>query len=368
MTERLEPLTNNPERGRIVFLDYLRIFAFVSVLVGHKFTQYLNPDDGPAFWKFCSKLILPFVDAGGAGVVVFFLVSGYIVTKVVQLDAPVPFLIKRWFRIYPLYIVAVLMQYGLAGSARVDVGTLLQQLTLLGDFMGTPYALNGVEWTLRVEILFYVFIALLRGAGLLQQRIAWLMPVYALVVLAGVGLAPIPAVDFWANGYATIFGPYLLLGSAIYLMEQRRIRLRAGLIFCTWALAVAYALMAKFHPERTSAHFGGIGLGVFLLAWGARNRLRSPAIVLLISELTYSVYLFHSWFFDVLRAWLKKIKLKSVAFDLRALVALLVFCYVASILVERYGVRLGRKVLARYERWQVARRAAKLACGNADPP
>ncbi len=355
MTARLEPLINNPERGRIAFLDYLRIFAFVSVLVGHKFTQYLDPGDGHGFWGVTARLILPFVEAGGAGVVVFFLVSGYIVTRVAPLDAPMAFLLKRWFRIYPLYIAAVLLQYGLAGPERVAVSTLLQQLTLLGDFMGTPYALNGVEWTLRVEILFYIFIALVRGAGLLGPRIAWLMPVYALVVLVGVGLAPIPAVHPWATGYVTIFGPFLLLGSAIYLMEQRRIPWWSGLLFSAGAVAVSFGLMAKFHPERTNDHFGGLGLGVFLLAWGIRHRLRSPFVVLLVSELTYSVYLFHSWFFDVLRAWLKQIKLKGVAFDLRALVALLLFCYLVSILVERFGVRWGRRVLARYALWQAAR-------------
>lgn len=100
--------------GRIVFLDYMRIFAFISVLIGHKFyiellESTVNPNIHSTL-KFFISLLLPVTAGGGAGVVVFFLTSGYIITHVLSTEKPIEFLIKRAFRIYPLYAFAVIMQ------------------------------------------------------------------------------------------------------------------------------------------------------------------------------------------------------------------------------------------------------------------
>jgi len=61
---------------RIIFLDYLRIFAFTSVLVGHKFYAYvLEFADNHAIHvtsRFIAKLLLPLLQGGRAGVIVFF--------------------------------------------------------------------------------------------------------------------------------------------------------------------------------------------------------------------------------------------------------------------------------------------------------
>ena len=99
---------------RLEFLDILRIFAFVSVLIGHKFYEVL---DGLSKSENVHLTLRFFLDAlktlcwgGGVGVIVFFLISGYIITLVLQTEDVKVFLIKRIFRIYPLYVVAVLME------------------------------------------------------------------------------------------------------------------------------------------------------------------------------------------------------------------------------------------------------------------
>ena len=71
---------------RVVFLDYLRIFAFVSVLVGHKFAEPLQAAmaDPTSPGHRAARLSWPWVQGGGVGVLVFFLVSGYVITQVLQ--------------------------------------------------------------------------------------------------------------------------------------------------------------------------------------------------------------------------------------------------------------------------------------------
>ncbi len=154
---------------RIVFLDFLRIFAFTSVLIGHKFSPILyafsNDDSIHESLRFLIKLVLPLCMGGAAGVVVFFLVSGYVIIHILQNELPLEFCIKRIFRIYPLYIFAVLFQYSLMiliDHSVINFHFLIPQLLLIGDFFQAPQTLDGVEWTLRVEVLFYFFMFLMR--------------------------------------------------------------------------------------------------------------------------------------------------------------------------------------------------------------
>ncbi|WP_431301599.1 acyltransferase family protein [Sediminicoccus sp. BL-A-41-H5] len=104
-------------QGRVVFLDLLRIFAFASVLAGHEFYPAIEAAaQDPTLHvtlRLMAQILAPFVWAGGAGVIVFLLVSGYIITQVLQRERAGEFLLRR---IYPLYIAAVLTETLLAAA------------------------------------------------------------------------------------------------------------------------------------------------------------------------------------------------------------------------------------------------------------
>ena len=185
---------------RIVFLDYLRIFAFASVFAGHKFAgpvQEMAQQAGLA--GAAARALWPFIEGGGAGVVVFFLVSGYVISEVLQREGAALFLLRRVFRIYPLYVTAVLGEWLLVHPPATG-GERLAQLLLAGDFTGAPYALAGVEWTLRLEMLFYAWMALLRLANLTRpaRGAAWLSACALLTLTLHVA-GPVAAHTPWAR-------------------------------------------------------------------------------------------------------------------------------------------------------------------------
>ena len=70
--------SGKPREARIAFLDYLRIFAFSSVLIGHKFLTYFQDiatnANVHASARLLASYLIPLFTGGGAGVVVFFLV------------------------------------------------------------------------------------------------------------------------------------------------------------------------------------------------------------------------------------------------------------------------------------------------------
>lgn len=336
---------------RAIFLDYLRIFAFVSVLVGHKFIGYLEYIASLAGWGSIAALparfLIPFVRDGGVGVVVFFLVSGYIITQVLRTEQTGEFLVKRAFRIYPLYACAVLLQYcamRTTGSAP-DIITLIQQLSLAGDLFRTPYALKGVEWTLRVEMVFYLLMALFKQVGLFKAHLRLLPAGLLGAALTCALVSPVPDTGGWSHGYLTIYGPFLLLGSCFYLFQCGAISLQHLCAGAAIGICINYSLLIKYKPNSVDAHFGALACAVFVSAWLARDRIPRPVIVLFFSELTYAVYLFHNWAFDYFKyAFVKWALMSNLAADICALVALLSLCAIAVRLIERPGIGLGRRL------------------------
>jgi peptidoglycan/LPS O-acetylase OafA/YrhL len=338
--------------GRIVFLDYLRVFAFLSVLCGHKFYDYvdsLTAATVAAPIRFIASLVLLLINGGGAGVVVFFLVSGYIITHVLQAEAPAEFLIKRAFRIYPLYMFAVLLQtlpLALGGEAP-PFSVVAVQLLLIGDLFGTPHALSGIEWTLRAEMLFYLVMAALRAAGLLQQRGKHLPIIMIGLVLLCILAAPIPAAESWARGYLTIYFPFLLVGVSFYHYEQGAMRRAALIGFTLVVFAAYYALLAAYQRTWLDDPFAITALLIFLALWRFRRRLALHPGVRFLSDLTYAVYLFHLWMFDYFKYPFFIIGLPMPIADMLALACLFGWCALMRRLIEAPGIRAGRWMAAR---------------------
>lgn len=344
------------ENRRIVFLDYLRIFAFSSVLVGHKFHGYLSAWAGdpaaPGLLKLLASVLMPFVHGGAVGVVVFFLVSGYVVAHVLQSEQPRAFIIKRIFRIYPLYVVAVAIESGLAAihyGEAVNLRVLIPQMLLVGDLFATPYALNGVEWTLRIEVMFYACMALLRSIGLLHDRRQWL-PWLLLSSILVLGLAPpMPSAAIWSKAYINIYAPFLLVGVAIYLAEQGQMSRLLALTIAALGLLQSYRLLLIHHPQWVEHHPTLLGLLVFGFFWAARDQLATSAILLWISDLTYAVYLFHNWLFD----YFKIAAIPAFNRDVQALIVLILFCAGMVKIVEKPAIRFGRALQKRFRKSQV---------------
>ena len=338
------------DSGRIIFLDYLRIFAFVSVLIFHKFFVYATAFVGDTSIHATPRLILrsisPLFEFGGAGVVVFFLVSGYIVTHVLQSEQPFEFAVKRIFRIYPLYIVAILLQILFSGVVP-SPSIMITRILLIGDFFGTPYALADVDWTLRIEVMFYLFMVVLRHLGVIQSPRVWLAWILVITTVILDTIPPIPSGNNLFTGSFTIYGPFLFLGVFFYLRETQRISLGFLLAFVGLVLFHYYRLIARDEPEVMGSHFAALGLLIFTLAWGFRSQLIITSVVRFASELTYAVYLFHNWIWDYLRSFLSAHSVAILPPDLQALLALLLICVLVSRGVERPCIRLGHMLLAR---------------------
>jgi peptidoglycan/LPS O-acetylase OafA/YrhL len=346
---------------RIAFLDYLRVFAFGSVVIGHKFwEQFVSASEDPnihATIRFFLHAIAPLFWGGGAGVVVFFLISGYIITHILQYEDTKDFLIKRAFRIYPLYVAAVLieltMSHFLDGAPYPEARILIPRVLLIGDFFGTPYALANVEWTLRIEIVFYAIMAVLNYIGFFKNR-ARMPLIYFIAVLSLQLIGPFPSWGGFADGYFTLFMPFLFIGSCVYLIENHQAKTSHCIAFILYGYASYLILLPGVNPMSKDSHFLTLACVVFVTIWLLRNRLQSTPTLILASNLTYSVYLFHNWLWGYILLSVNALPINARYKSAIVLMVLLLLCLLLHYAIERPAITLGKFLLRHLNRKRLA--------------
>ncbi|NWD71328.1 acyltransferase [Pseudomonas gingeri] len=345
----------NTPVSRIIFLDYMRIFAFASVLIGHKFYKVLiaalaDPTLHTTF-KTIIGWLAPLCYGGAAGVVVFFLTSGYIITHVLRSETPGEFLIKRFFRIYPLYAAAIIIEmtadYYIGGVAIPPPSTLIPRLLLIGDYFGVPTALGGVEWTLRIEVAFYVFMAITHKVGLLQH--SRYLPLLYLVASAALWIAPsFPNAPNLSYGYFTLYAPFLFVGSLIYLYQMKMAEKWIAAAVAVLIVTIFLLKIPYLQPAWKDSNYAILAVLVFLFGLATQQHLRDGAILRLLSNMTYSIYLFHNWAWNYISLCVDKAGIDMIPSRLQILIVLFPLCYLLHITMETYGLAAGRRALSFY--------------------
>jgi peptidoglycan/LPS O-acetylase OafA/YrhL len=149
--------------SRLAWLDALRGIAALCVVYAHFGARLFVPIHAAVYRVF---------DPGLYGVLVFFLISGYIVPASLERKGSVrAFWIGRLFRLFPLFgfvigVTLLLHVFGLAslqGTTQDPPGEVLSHLLMLNDLLG-QHNLLVVIWTLSYEMVFYLLLTALYTA------------------------------------------------------------------------------------------------------------------------------------------------------------------------------------------------------------
>jgi peptidoglycan/LPS O-acetylase OafA/YrhL len=160
-----------PPDSRLRVLDALRLVAALAVVTFH-FTardqrgwgappHEVFPELGHATWY------------GYVGVHLFFVISGFVILMSVWGRGAAQFVASRISRLYPAFWVAVLLTATLRWLwPRFDArtpGEVLANLTMFHEPFGVPHV-DGVYWTLWVEMQFYLLMLVLVRFGITVRR------------------------------------------------------------------------------------------------------------------------------------------------------------------------------------------------------
>ena len=256
---------------------------------------------------------LALMQHGGAfAVALFFMVSGFIIVCVGVRESARTFVIRRALRIYPpLWVsIALLLAVftlalavsdapGLRGFAINEVLAkpeplpyVLAAMTLLNYLIGTP-AVNGVAWTLIIEVLFYLAVLALLPLLRSRPRIAIGVALAGLVLLQVVAKTNAVVFLLAVNG---TYVAYLFLGTLVYLRYAQRV----GNAFFVVATAAFWALFlygVDRHVAQPPWTLAGYGVS-YAFAWFTfvalllvDKHIRLDRVTTFFSRISYSLYL-----------------------------------------------------------------------------
>ena len=209
---------------RLAQLDALRGIAALAVVLFHYTTRY-----DQLFGHAQAPLVA--FPQGWLGVNLFFMISGFVIFMTLARTArPMDFVVSRFSRLYPAYWGAIVLTFALThaiGLPGKTVGwdVLAVNVTMVQGFFGVPHV-DGVYWTLEVELLFYAWALLsfrLGGAAGLRH---FLFACLALRLVYAAALA------FWGvnlpwMGQRWLLLPYILWVTAAGLLNLAVVRLNS---------------------------------------------------------------------------------------------------------------------------------------------
>lgn len=250
------------------------------------------------FPKSSSALVTYLFDFGHCGVHIFFVISGFVMVYSTFSPSPAmlprDFLMRRFFRIYPIYwayaLVYLVWKISESGEP-IPTGDVFRSLAL---WPGYSSLLIGQGWTLSYEVYFYLCFAVVIPLGMIRGPIALSALFVASIALRK--LLPIdqPSVDIISNPILLEF----IAGCGIATAALSGIKLSMAIYRLAIVVAVtAFAVGLCFGYNRIPTVIAW-GIPSTLLVGGfAFAELRGRTInhkMAMLGDSSYSLYLIHA--------------------------------------------------------------------------
>lgn len=295
------PLGRQP-RQTLLLIQALRAVAVLLVVFYHAGAVIF-----PQAKYFGSRPVGHLPDMGHAGVDLFFVISGFVITLAHYRDIGVSprvslYLHKRLMRICPPYFVAFAIM--LAASVATHASTVnTSPLNVVDNLLLLPatwgHEILPVAWTLRFEMLFYALFLLC----ILDRRMfAPIVAALAVLPVAGYCLAGFSA--HWIvllNPQLAQFAMGVCVARIFALSSQRGLALQVAsciggtLLFCA-AYARGVVLGTKADWDLTSVLLLGVASAGIIYGLACAERFRgvvAPRWLVWIGGASYSIYLVH---------------------------------------------------------------------------
>lgn len=254
--------------------DALRLIGAFLVLISHQFA--LSGRWEPRFIGDHSF--------GNLGVLIFFSISGFLVTSSWLMDPHIlRFVARRTLRLAPALCVSIPLTL-----------TVILALGLSGFPENPRHLTNGSLWTIKYEIACYALL-LVAGVATRRSSIVLAMGILGCFIVSGMQTGHAAFADFglfFAAGSLLRAYPYLrgllptllflVVGCALVRMDQTKL----GLAFVVPPLTIAIGLRS-WPGLRDVSTFGDLSYGIYIYAWPVQQ----IEVALLGAQMPYLVLL-----------------------------------------------------------------------------
>lgn len=322
--------------GKIAFAHALRGWAALVVAISHLavgfwmvpaavagLTHLTAPDPMPPLPAMSRALIAitgaapgepSLFSYGPFGVGLFFLISGFVIPFSFRRQSRIGFLAGRVLRLWPTYAAGLTLTLvalwagGLVVDRPFPYGTdhVLKHYVLgLRDLLWLP-SIDGVVWTLEIEVKFYLLCALLApwlASG--RRWVLYAVPALLVLVVYTLGLR----YDAWITGRPTAYRLawvaavdsqmiiFMLAGTAFNFLHRRLIGRAEALALiaalyglCAWSGFFGYA---RAGAAVTACSYGA-ALALFTICFLLRDRIRGGGVIGWLADISYPLYAVHA--------------------------------------------------------------------------
>ncbi len=320
--------------NRIRILDGWRAVSILLVLAGHWFPI------GPKSWGLNGAV-------AATGMVIFFNLSGFLITRLLLADDNVlSFLIRRIFRIVPLAYLAMIFLAVWHGG---DVSTLFANLLFFANLPPQHlYSAGEHLWSLCVEMQFYFSIALL--VLLFGRKGLFALPLIALAVtLLRVHQGALISIVTWQRVDEILAGATLalLVNAPFMSMRLEKLHPITPLLILPFLFASAHPASGPLNYCRPYLAAAMLGASLFSAPQGMSHLFRLKATVY-VAQTSYAVYVIHA---ILTGTWLGTGD-KIAKYAKRPLLILATFtiAHISTFWFEAGMINLGRRLAARWAR------------------
>ena len=299
---------------------------------------------------------------GPFGVALFFLISGFVIPISLERQTAPGFLVGRLFRIFPTYVLALLIELTVVALAArywhqpftYRPKLILANLLLVTDIVNAP-SIDLVNWTLVVELKFYLLMAALAVPVRRGSLIALLAVAAAIVVVSRFShdlFVIVPHLGlvlriFESNALYVLF---MLIG----VVFSYHVRGRIGSAAAAAAVIVLFALfvycwpLTFFRGEYPSATFNyGWALLVFSAMYAFRRRVPDSRVADFFAGVSYPLYLVHALVgFTVMKA-LMVVHVAPLPATCVAFIVIVLLALTLHVTIERPSQAFGKTLAAR---------------------
>lgn len=358
-------------RPRLHFANQLRGLASLLVVSSHLVGVYwlmqgflelttLAPAQGGPLPPLVIATTLEWFQPGPFGVGLFFLISGLVVPISLEKHSALSFLVARGLRIYPTYWAGLTLQMlVLAAASHIwgrpipyDWNTVLANAFLVHDIAGRP-SIDLVNWTLTIEVRFYLLVALLAswlrrgnltaifGTALIISIVAWLISrnTFGPMILDASTMLYTVSSDL----------PFIIL-MLMGILFNYHVHRKIGTPTLVGGLGLMSAMMAfswwfsVLHGQFTHVLVNdAYALILFSVVYALRRYVRRNRVLDALADISYPLYLIHSTLsFFVMKALMLLFGVSYLLALAAALLAAGLAAAVLHVIIEKPSIRWGR--------------------------
>jgi exopolysaccharide production protein ExoZ len=253
------------------------------------------------------------VDAGKNGVFIFFVISGFAIThSFLNGSTYKEFLIRRVFRIIPMFYLTILLFWalGIQNGWMERFNQSYSPYNLLAHFLflfswdySVAFTIPGVEWTLGIEIFWYILLPLVLKNFSYKKALILIVAIVAINYANKHFIIPLYNNDLAYHISPLRYGYVFLMGSLSYYI-RKRIDYTIPYIYELLTIIAIVALFWCLYSNEGSLFLYSLITFIFIVSGHENNKISSVVfenkLALIIGTISYSLYLVHILVIEIL--------------------------------------------------------------------